>query len=64
MAERDCGEGGGLRNSDILDVSSVTDAEISQTAATLVQFRVNEEYYPHRPQRLHVHEIEVGDDVQ
>lgn len=64
MGERDCGEGDGLQSSDIPGVSSVTDVEISQTVSTLVQFRVNEGYYSHRPQRLHVHKVEVGNDVQ
>lgn len=42
----------------------MTDVEILQTVVKLEQFRVNKGHRPHRPQRLYVYKVEVGDDMQ
>ena len=41
----------------------MTDGEILLTVVTLGWFIVNEGHYSHRLQRLHVHKVEVGNDV-
>ena len=64
MAERGCDEGDELQNFDTLDVSSMTDVEISLTIVTLGWFLMNEGHYPHRLQRLYVYKVEVGNNVQ